>query len=455
MDVHVQIESTDQIDRVCYLSAEVYHKLALVDKQTYTLKIGHLHEKVKMKAADLKIHEMLVPTSIVKRLHLRNGVRLHVWRNNDTIYLGPVVGIFVNTKFIARIAQGKIPPTARKDTEANGVSKCLVYYFSTPHIQWKPKRISGYTWDQRIHRWVIQPLPFPDIVYDCGTSFQTAQKPHVKFIRKQFVDDPMIQRINNSDYLGKWQLYRRLNKHPEITPYLPETLCCTSMDDITYLLNKHHFIYVKSYYGSRGREVMSVKKTRERYVIRFYRNGLRRVHVKSIPQLEEHIRRFMGDKRFIIQQGIDLLTYQGRKIDLRVLICKNGSGEWEVIYNQVNVAKPGATITTIEGSVKDYKDVYQSFKRSGSKLDLPTDEMIRQQTVKIASYIEHEFGLHGEIGMDMAVDKNGKLWFIEANSKPEKLPIPGVEKTKGISPQFLSVFEYAKYLAKKAWGISE
>jgi hypothetical protein len=67
----------------------------------------------------------------------------------------------------------------------------------------------------------------------------------------------------------------------------------------------------------------------------------------------------------------------------------------------------------------------------------------------IACYIEKEFGPFGEIGIDIAVDKTGKVWLLEANSKPTKLPEQRIEDTAGISPQFLLILEYAKHLYSK------
>lgn len=113
------------------------------------------------------------------------------------------------------------------------------------------------------------------------------------------------------------------------------------------------------------------------------------------------------------------------------------------------MAKPGATITTIGRNFKNYDQVYRYFRITRRSQSIPANEKISQETIKIAKYIEKEFGPHGEIGMDMAVDRNGKIWFIEANAKPEKLPIPGLEDTEGVSPQFLATFQYATHLAKK------
>ena len=58
-------------------------------------------------------------------------------------------------------------------------------------------------------------------------------------------------------------------------------------------------------------------------------------------------------------------------------------------------------------------------------------------------------GNFGEIGMDMAFDENGRVWFIEANTKPDKDPEPGLDDMEEVPPQSLSILQYAKYMMLK------
>ncbi len=439
-------------ENACYVSSDIFDQLDLIDEQDCTLAVGHFNVNITVKKTDEHTAAIYLPAYLFERLLLINGIRLNVWKAGRTIYLGPVVGIFVNPRFISSLARGKIPLPAVKNVQANKAAKCFIYYFSIDQIRWKDQSIQGYAQAPDSRKWICRSFPFPNIIYDCGVKFDRELKPEVKLIRKLFAEHPAVRLINNSDYLGKWELYDRLSQHAELREYLPETMRCTSFEDIKDMLERHRLIYIKSFYGSRGREVMSVEQSKKGLIVNHYHHGLKRAIVKNDSELENRIYRFLGDKPLIVQKGIDLLTFKGRKLDLRVLICKNGSGQWKVIYNQANVAKRGATITTIGKNYRKYKEIYRYWKRRNGAENIPRGREIRRKTVMIARYIEQEFGLLGELGMDMAVDKEGKLWFIEANSKPEKLPIRGLEDTKSVSPQYLSVFQYATYLAKEASG---
>jgi len=166
--------------------------------------------------------------------------------------------------------------------------------------------------------------------------------------------------------------------------------------------------------------------------------------------LKEYIEIFIGDKPFIIQQGIRLLKFNGRNMDMRVLIEKDNQGKWNAIYNQARIAQGNFTITNCSagGSIENYETIYLYLNLIELCDYLPTDKKIREVTINIAKYIEKAFGSFGEIGMDIAIDESGRIWFIEANSKPDKDPEPNLEDTDGISPQFLSILEYSKFIVK-------
>jgi hypothetical protein len=99
---------------------------------------------------------------------------------------------------------------------------------------------------------------------------------------------------------------------------------------------------------------------------------------------------------------------------------------------------------SLGGEVMNYSDIYPALKKRYP--GIPTDKQIKDICMVIARYIEKEFGPFGEIGMDIGVDETGKVWLLEANSKPSKLPEQKIEDTVGISPQFLMTLEYARLL---------
>jgi predicted ATP-grasp superfamily ATP-dependent carboligase len=71
--------------------------------------------------------------------------------------------------------------------------------------------------------------------------------------------------------------------------------------------------------------------------------------------------------------------------------------------------------------------------------------MMKELAVETASIISQKCdGLIGELGIDIGVDENGKLWIIEVNSKPSK---NFEDSDKRIRPSAKALIEYAAALS--------
>jgi hypothetical protein len=176
--------------------------------------------------------------------------------------------------------------------------------------------------------------------------------------------------------------------------------------------------------------------------------------LNNLEELKATIDQFIAEKKdigrakFIVQQGIRLLKYQGHAMDLRILIGKNGKGKWKAINFYGRYTKGNSTITnhSAGGDVALYEGMVPSLKKAYPQISLPKKSELGNLAIKAGMLIDKEFGLFGEIGMDIAIDEKGKLWIIEANARPDKYIGIKIDNPTGISPQAYSVFEYAKYL---------
>jgi D-alanine-D-alanine ligase-like ATP-grasp enzyme len=98
------------------------------------------------------------------------------------------------------------------------------------------------------------------------------------------------------------------------------------------------------------------------------------------------------------------------------------------------------------GDWVDYDEVYPCLISQSSDKSIPDKEELVNATRKVVYCFEKEFGAFGEIGMDIAVDIYGNMWFIEANTKPEKISKPSLYDPKEIPVEAINVFDYAMFL---------
>lgn len=356
----------------------------------------------------------------------------------------PVVGVLVNKK---KLHKRSIIKFAGRLYQANERVKCSVYFFTAESINWKKQSISGYILSADGKEWLEFRLPFPDIIYDRGAGYAGNERAMVEGVRSRFRKMPEIQFINSSK-LKKWQVHQRLSKYKETQKYLPATINSCGLADIREMLKKHSFLFLKSSGGSGGKSVFALEKNTQGYCFRYYHKGChQKRYGANLDDLRTEMKTIgLKPERVIIQQGIRLVHYRNRPLDLRVLLVKDKHGDWKAVYNQARVAKKGTIITNVclGGEAMNYRDIFSAIRKRYP--GIPPDKKIRRICIMLAWYIEQEFGPFGEIGMDIGVEVDGRVWLLEANSKPSKLPEKGIEETIGISPQFLMTLEYAMFL---------
>src|SRR5690606_8511114 len=133
--------------------------------------------------------------------------------------------------------------------------------------------------------------------------------------------------------------------------------------------------------------------------------------------------------RYIVQQAIPLLTYNGRPFDVRVLVQKDIRGTWKVSGIGIRVAGVGGITTHVPqgGKIVSVKQaLYPHFGKNGTQNIVGN---IQDTALKVANTIEQHFEHLGEMSMDIGITEQGQLWFFEANAKPMKFDEPNIRST--------------------------
>ena len=442
---------------ICLLGKDIYNKLKIEDNKQYNIHLGQLKVRSAIKCNMNEEESMSFSEEVSNEILIYDDIILNIWRKNENIYLGPVVGVFMPINYCEEIGKGAPPLEAIEHIqEASPHERCMAYCFSVKDIDWENNRIKGYTFRVASNRWEYRWLPMADIIYDRIAHGNEEEKRLVKEERQNLRENSNIRFINPEGSLGKWPLYKKLFMYDEMHKYLPETILYKSFNDIVSMLNKYNFIFIKSSMGSRGEEVFSIEKVDGKYRIDFYNRKLKLVFVENLDLLKNYIDKFIIEKQkygrvfFVVQQGINLIKYNGHKMDFRITLEKDEYGIWEATNYYAIHSKEHSNITNycVGGVLHLYEDVYEVLKENYKDVYIPTKDEFGKETIKVAKYIEKQFGTYGEIGMDMAIDEDGHIWLIEGNAKPDKYRVPGIDDMEGPSPQSCAIFKYSKYLAQ-------
>lgn len=418
------------------------------NKSNMKLKVGVLEEEITC-ASNKTENVVEIPESIAGNLGLIEGMTTNLIVKDDKICLGPVIAVFASN---GTVRKANIQNPSFRLTElmrANKEANTIAYYFSVKDVDFVNHKINGTYLDEKDGRWKQRYFPFPDVLYDRGGGTLKKQKVISKYIRKQLQFNKDLKRFNARYYFDKWDVHEQLVVHEDMKPYLPVTILYNEPEDLISMFEKYPTVYIKYCYGSNGRGVArAIKLSNGGYNLSYFHGEVIEYNLKSLGSLLEQLQAFFGNKKIIIQSAIDVMEYNGRNVDMRATVQRNGKGELGVYAYPVRLGqekcpitstKSGSTVYTFE---KFFTDLYSFSEKEIEDLKKRINEML----IKSFKYVEEAYGSFGELGIDFAIDKNWNIWFIECNAKPGKDALCMCYDKDTIKRAFLNPLEYAKYI---------
>ena len=409
------------------------------------VRVGSLRERCRVKQSSSgKIHY----ASRHPQITTLNGMRLNIREGRYTLALGPLIGIFVSKGAVNSIIRGEPKFRLTEPARVNHNLYTLHYYFSIGDVDFSTRTISGHFYHNEREQWVSGELPFPDIWWDRGGGFLRKQRPIAQELRARFNRLP-IPRINAQYHFSKWDTFDKLRTYKHIRPYLPHTVQFRDQEQIRLMLSRHGTIYVKNIYGSNGRSVMEVRLLPDGYQYAAFRDELLSGHTEDYSQLCSIIKQYFGNKPLVIQQGLNAVKYQGNKVDFRALMQRDEAGKWQLTAMPMRIAASGCPITSTASGSKVLPIWTGLTSYLGFSQSKALDYYNRFYTIlkDIVLALEKEYGRFGELGIDMVLDEDGQIWFLECNSKPGKDTVVQAGIQEEIDLAFARPFQYAKYLS--------
>jgi hypothetical protein len=322
------------------------------------------------------------------------------------------------------------------------------YVVTVSQLKLSKPRVTGYTFSEETQSWKKGLFPLPDIVYNRVPMREDEMLPEVKRKIAACLKHPNI-RLFNPSFFNKWSLFEWLSLSKTTRPYIPVTRRLVSRESLRRMLKQHSFLYLKPVSGKAGLGIMSVRLFKEKQLP--YRLKLQQkkrsktFRCGTFDGLWRRIRKQSQGERYIAQQGIELAAYADRQFDLRVLIQKNQRGQWDITGIGARLAGSTSITTHVPrgGSIEEpEKLLVGAFGPEQARRILAR---VKSAALLIARQIERASGYElGEMSMDLGVDKQGNIWFFEANSKPMKFDEPHIRQ-KSLE----RIFQYSLFLLRQ------
>jgi len=226
--------------------------------------------------------------------------------------------------------------------------------------------------------------------------------------------------------------------------YLPETRRFTK-ENLHSMLLRYHMVYVKPVNGTWGKGVMRVEyKPYSRHGIYQHQLDKKVSTHHSVDELYHSIRKHKLKGRYLVQQGIELLKYDQRRFDLRVMVQRTPQKVWKTTGIIGRLAHPKKIVTNYhnDGKLMPVEKLLSPYLK-GSRLKSYTN-ILEGFGEDIANHLKKSFPGLREIGVDVALDQKMRPWILEVNTSPDPFIFRKL-KDKSI---FRTIMKYARAYGK-------
>ncbi len=442
----LNVHFTSRSDKTVYMTRTLLSQLDLSGAKTLRISLGkHTIEAPVRLIRKPGKHLYLSPYLRTKLMIPKAGLCYVVRDGANGIRLGPLVGVMTTSRTPSR--SSIIRPYI-----SAGHKRSFYFAFHPEDVNWASETVRGYFLTAS-GSWTRRTVPLPDVVYNRMGSRRSERLPSMEQLKERFQRRGIP--IFNWNFFDKSEVYELLAGEPDAEEHVPESITGPTFQQLKEMLRKHRFVYLKPTAGSLGRGIMRLTyKPQSGYYLRYRRNGRNTVlHYKRFTELQRAVRlRTSSLSRYVCQQGIRLAEIDRCPIDFRFHLNKDSSNRWVVAGIGAKKAGRGSVTTHL---------------RNGGKLLTPEQalnltfgdrareilEKAKRETIKLAEVIERKSKHRvGELGFDIGIDTEGRIWMFEANAKPGR-SIFKHPALKGQGRQSLRyIFDYCMYLSKFRTG---
>lgn len=284
-----------------------------------------------------------------------------------------------------------------------------VVFFYLEEVDFVKKTVPGFIYTNE-SGWQLQQCSLPRTAISSVLKRDEDYYKHLRQLRK-------IIKVINPVIYHKWGIWKLFLKCPPLLPYLIETTELTDLSLVPAWLQKYDNIFLKPVRGSRGNGIYRIRsESNGSFIIDGDINETTMKHEELFSFLKEQLKQ----DGYIIQKGISLFEINGRKLDIRVYLQRDGNRKWQAISTVPKFGANGNVFTHIargaEMMTMDWLDQYG--KSSGIKI--PPTALIEDVAIHSAEAVTSKFPDLAFLGIDIALDLEGRLWVLDLNPIPTR-----------------------------------
>jgi hypothetical protein len=256
--------------------------------------------------------------------------------------------------------------------------------------------------------------------------------------------------FNSCNRYGKDVIHGLLGQNPELSRYLPVTE--KGIPGLKEMMNRFPDLILKPCRGSVGNGVMRLTRHNNRRWVLSYRPSKGRRWVSTAVNqaaLPRQLLQRLNAVPYLVQERIPLAEAAGRPFDLRVTVQRGWGGEWQVTGLFAKLAPPGGFVSNI---ARGGEAVPASLALE-QVFPVQTAAQIRMSAASLSLAVARSLELKlpglADLGLDIGVTGDGRLYFIECNGRDQRYGFHKAGLTETWKESYNRPMGYARYLLER------
>ncbi|MGZ4123322.1 MAG: YheC/YheD family endospore coat-associated protein [Tumebacillaceae bacterium] len=256
-------------------------------------------------------------------------------------------------------------------------------------------------------QWVEKTLPLPDVIYNEGMSNSDRSNEVVDWLRERIP-------FTSHSIGDKVTVYEKVQKGNQYTQYLIPYQEVRRASQVLRFVDKNPKTILKPVWGHQGIGVVYIEKRASGYLVLEKDRSV----VYDEQELTEFVTQRLNEVVHVVQKFIICRTKTGAPYDFRLHVQKNGDGQWVITTIYPRVAPSGSLIANISNG--GYTNTFQAFlmQEFGDQY-FNVKRMLERFALVFAAHMDEVYGeSFDELGIDIGLDEDQKIWLFEVNWKP-------------------------------------
>jgi len=225
----------------------------------------------------------------------------------------------------------------------------------------------------------------------------------------------MSRKSSSISVKNKWKKTKWLLSDGALRRYVPETRPFNQAS-LIQMIQRYRMVYFKPTGGTGGNGIARIERASLRKFL--VRKDMRTAKLPSVRSVYGRLKSIARGRSYLLQKGIHLRTSGGRPFDIRVTMQKAGRS-WVATVMFVKLGKPGKVVTNYHSGGR-LALIDPTLRRAGFSASRigKYERQLKGMGMQTARCFNRRSSRFKELGLDVALDREGRLWILEVNTRP-------------------------------------